>query len=63
MSDKKRMRPITVHLPERYLKYLERLVELGLYPSRSEAIRVAIRDLVMKELWVASGKKERGMIA
>jgi len=37
---------ITVHLPESYLEGLNELIRLGYYPSRSEAIRVAIRDLL-----------------
>jgi len=32
------------------VKALQILQDLGLYPSRSEAIRVAIRDFLMKEL-------------
>jgi Arc/MetJ-type ribon-helix-helix transcriptional regulator len=35
-----------------YVNALDKLVERGMYPSRSEAIRVAIRDLLMKELWI-----------
>jgi Arc/MetJ-type ribon-helix-helix transcriptional regulator len=35
-----------------YVDGLDKLVELGMYPSRSEAIRVAIRDLLRRELWV-----------
>ncbi|NHJ13240.1 MAG: ribbon-helix-helix protein, CopG family [Candidatus Thorarchaeota archaeon] len=38
-----------------YVSGLDRLVELGMYPSRSEAIRVAIRDLLRRELWPAEG--------
>ncbi len=45
------MRLVTIHLPEAYLEGLERLVEKRLYPNRSEAIRVAIRDLLKRELW------------
>jgi len=40
---------ITFHIPENMLKELDKLVEEGRYPSRSEAIRVAIRDLLVKE--------------
>jgi len=47
----KKMRCMTVHLPEALIEKLDRLVELGRYPNRSEAIRVAIRDLLKKELW------------
>ncbi|MCK5151655.1 MAG: type II toxin-antitoxin system ParD family antitoxin [Candidatus Thorarchaeota archaeon] len=46
---------ITVKMSEIYVKGLDRLVEVGMYPSRSEAIRVAIRDLLMKELWPTEG--------
>ncbi len=46
---------ITVKMSDIYVDGLDRLVELGMYPSRSEAIRVAIRDLLMKELWPKEG--------
>ena len=42
---------VSVPLPERYLEGLEELVRLGRYPNRSEAIRVAVRDLLLRELW------------
>lgn len=40
---------ITVHIPKPYLDELDRLVDLGRFPNRSEAIRIAIRDLIHKE--------------
>lgn len=46
------MQLITVKMSDIYVSALDKLVELGMYPSRSEAIRVAIRDLLMKELWL-----------
>jgi Arc/MetJ-type ribon-helix-helix transcriptional regulator len=46
------MRLITVKMSDIYVNGIDKLVERGMYPSRSEAIRVAIRDLLMKELWV-----------
>jgi len=45
------MRLISVTLPEEYLEGLEELVRLGRYTSRAEAIRVAVRDLLLRELW------------
>jgi antitoxin ParD1/3/4 len=45
------MRLIAVHLPDRILDDIQQLVENGLYPNRSEAIRIAIRDLLKRELW------------
>ena len=41
---------ITCHIPEAYLKGIEELVNMNLYPNRSEVIRVAIRDLLKTEL-------------
>ena len=45
------MKLITVHLPEAYLKGLDKLVKRRMYPNRSEAIRIAVRDLLKRELW------------
>ncbi len=45
------MRLVTVHLPGEYLHDLDELVRMQKYPNRSEAIRVAIRDLLKEELW------------
>jgi Arc/MetJ-type ribon-helix-helix transcriptional regulator len=50
------MRLIAVHLPEKILTDIQRLVDNGLYPNRSEAIRIAIRDLLKHELW---GRSQR----
>ena len=45
------MRIITVNLPVTYLKAINGLIgEKGLYPSRSELIRVAIREFLIREL-------------
>ncbi|MHA1507807.1 MAG: ribbon-helix-helix domain-containing protein [Promethearchaeota archaeon] len=41
---------ITCHVPEQYLAGIENLVNLNVYPNRSEVIRVAIRDLLKAEL-------------
>jgi len=45
------MKLVTVHLPRLYIEALNHLVEKGRYASKSEAIRVAVRDLLAKELW------------
>lgn len=45
------MKLISIKLPNAYIEGLNELVEMGIYPSRSEAIRVAIRDMLKKELW------------
>ncbi|MEA3248428.1 MAG: ribbon-helix-helix domain-containing protein [Nanoarchaeota archaeon] len=41
---------ITINLPEKYLAAIQVLNDLGIYPSRSEAIRIALRDFLSKEL-------------
>lgn len=43
------MKIITINLAEPHVKALKMLQDLGLYPSRSEAIRVAIRDFLQRE--------------
>jgi metal-responsive CopG/Arc/MetJ family transcriptional regulator len=47
----KKLKLITLYLPEPYLEALDELVSKRYYPHRAEAIRVAIRDLVSAELW------------
>jgi len=47
------MKIITINLNEPHVKALQVLQDLGLYPSRSEAIRVAIRDFLQRELGFA----------
>jgi len=42
---------VTVLLPEAHLAGLDELVRMGMYPSRSAAIRAAVRDLLKRELW------------
>jgi antitoxin ParD1/3/4 len=41
---------ITINLPERYLSAIQTLNDLGIYPSRSEAIRTALKDFLKEEL-------------
>jgi len=45
------LKPYNVHLPEKYLAELERLVDEEYYPSIAEAIRIAIREFLQRELW------------
>ena len=45
------MKLITLHLPEPYIQDLDRLVDDEFYPNRAEAIRIAIRDMLVSELW------------
>lgn len=44
------MKIITINLPQKYLDCIEILIRLGYYPSRSETIRVALREFLGDEL-------------
>lgn len=44
------MKIITINLPEKYLSAIQTLNDFGVYPSRSEAIRIALRDFLNGEL-------------
>ncbi len=44
------MQIITINLPEKYLAAIQVLNDKGIYPSRSEAIRVALREFLADEL-------------
>ena len=46
--EKEKMVLISFHIPKSYVEVLDELVRRGVYPSRSEAIRVALRELVNK---------------
>ena len=44
------MKIITINLPEKYLEAIQTLNDLGVYPSRSEAIRIALSEFLEQEL-------------
>jgi len=46
---KEKMVLISVHIPKQMLEELDELVRRGIFPSRSEAIRIAVRDLLYRE--------------
>lgn len=46
------MKLVTVKMPDAYIEGLDELVRDGRYSSRSEAIRIAVRDLLRRELWL-----------
>jgi antitoxin ParD1/3/4 len=49
---------VTVLLPEAYLEGLDELVRANMYPSRSSAIRSAVRDMLKRELWPERGERQ-----
>ena len=53
------IRIITVNLPETYINALKGLIgNDGFYPSRSELIRVAVREYLIKELGAVEALSE-----
>ena len=44
------MKIITINLPEKYLEAIQTLNDLGVYPSRSQAIRTALSQFLDDEL-------------
>jgi Arc/MetJ-type ribon-helix-helix transcriptional regulator len=50
---------ITVHLPKPYVEALDNLVKAGMYGCRADAIRAAVRDLVLEEIPIAAKMLEK----
>jgi len=50
---------ITIRIPRRHLRALDFLVEIDDFPSRSEAIRAAIRDMTYARLELVVDKLNR----
>ncbi len=50
---------VTLRLPTRYIRALDFLVEVDDFPSRSEAIRAAIRDFVYARVDLVSEKLKK----
>lgn len=44
------MQIVTVNLPSIYIDAIAKLCDAGMFPSRSEAIRQALRDFLKNEL-------------
>jgi len=53
------MKIITINLPEKYLEAIQTLNDLGVYASRSEAIRTALSDFLSPELDMFENLEER----
>jgi Arc/MetJ-type ribon-helix-helix transcriptional regulator len=50
-TSEKRMKIITVNLPQPTIESMRKITdEYGLYPSRSELIRVAVREFLIRQL-------------
>ncbi|MGZ4903861.1 MAG: ribbon-helix-helix domain-containing protein [Halobacteriota archaeon] len=53
------MERVTLRLPKQQLELLNNLVSAGEFPSKSEAIRAAVRDLVDNRYDKLHTRKER----
>ena len=53
------MEKVTIRLPRRYLRRLDFLVRVDDFPSRSEAVRTAVRDLLYARLELVLEKQKR----
>ena len=53
------MEKITIRLPRQYLRRLDFLVRVDDFPSRSEAIRTAVRDLIYERVDLVLEKHKR----
>ena len=50
---------VTIRLPKRFVDRLDFLVKMDDFPTRSEAIRVAVRDLVYARVDMLMDKLEK----
>jgi antitoxin ParD1/3/4 len=53
------MKIVTVHLPEAYVEAIDELVRRKVYLNRAEAIRMAVRDLIRREIWWLEESREK----
>ncbi len=50
---------ITIRIPKRYLKAIDYLVRADDFPSRSEAIRAAVRDMIYERIELVPDKIQK----
>ena len=50
---------VTIRVPKRFLRAVDFLVEMDDFPSRSEAIRAALRDFVYQRVELVSEKVKK----
>ncbi len=49
------MKIVTINVPNQYLDCLETMVNMGFFPSRSEAVRQALKRFLIKEEAINKG--------
>ncbi|TFG57160.1 MAG: ribbon-helix-helix protein, CopG family [Methanomassiliicoccus sp.] len=53
------MEKVTLRIPSRHIRALDFLVQVDDFPSRSEAIRAAIRDFIYARLELVTDKLQK----
>ncbi|WP_299264484.1 ribbon-helix-helix domain-containing protein [Halorientalis sp.] len=53
------MERVTLRIPKQQIEEVERLVDSGEYPNRSEAIRSAVRDMLNEQEGTRDSSDER----
>jgi Arc/MetJ-type ribon-helix-helix transcriptional regulator len=54
------MERVTLRIPKQQIDEVERLVDTGKFPNRSEAIRAAVREMINEETDDEQSHKRRG---
>ncbi len=54
IPDKPVLRNITINLPDTYDYVIQKLIRLKVIPSRSEAVRTALREYLQKEFNISN---------
>jgi Arc/MetJ-type ribon-helix-helix transcriptional regulator len=49
------MKIVTINIPDQYLDCIESMVNLGFFPSRSEAVREALKQFLTNEVELNKG--------
>ena len=49
LNEGNKLKIVTINIPEPYLDCLKTLVDLGYFPSRSEAVRQALKQFLTRE--------------
>jgi len=49
------MKIVTINIPDVYLDSIQTMVSLGFYPSRSEAVRQALKQFLVRETEFTDG--------
>lgn len=50
MGNKRKLKNITISVPEIFIENLQKLQDIGLISNRSDGIRIAVREFLEKEL-------------